>query len=151
MRIRSLVDTNVLVYSYDRRAADKYERAFAVLDGLARRRAGALSTQVLGEFFVVVTRKLAVPMSASQAFSTATNLWRSWPVISLTDSVVLEAMRGARDYGMSYYDAQLWAVARLNQIPVIFSEDFQDGQELEGVRFVNPFRPDFQLDDWIPL
>jgi predicted nucleic acid-binding protein len=50
---------------------------------------------------------------------------------------------------MVYYDAQIWAVARLNQVTTIFSEDFNDGQVVEGVRFVNPFAAGFLLEDWV--
>ena len=63
--------------------------------------------------------------------------------------VVLEAGRGVRDHHLSYYDAQIWAAARLNQVPLVFSEDFQDGRVLEGVRFVNPFTPGFVLESWL--
>jgi predicted nucleic acid-binding protein len=47
------------------------------------------------------------------------------------------------------YDAQIWATARLNQVPVVFSEDFRDGTTLEGVRFVNPFSSEFLLEKWL--
>lgn len=47
------------------------------------------------------------------------------------------------------HDAQLWATAKLNQIPVIFSEDFNSGATLEGARFVNPFASTFRMDDWM--
>jgi len=49
---------------------------------------------------------------------------------------------------LAYYDAQIWAAARLNQIPVVFSEDFNSGSTLEGVQFVNPFASDFVLETW---
>jgi predicted nucleic acid-binding protein len=55
---------------------------------------------------------------------------------------------GVRDHQLSYYGAQIWASARLNQVPVICGEDFQDGQILEGVRFVNPFADEFVIDEW---
>jgi predicted nucleic acid-binding protein len=63
-------------------------------------------------------------------------------------SILVETARGARDHDLAYYDAQIWASARLNQVTIVFSEDFSDGQVLEGVRFVNPFKPDFQLEAW---
>ena len=63
--------------------------------------------------------------------------------------IVLEAARGVLDHNMSYYDAQVWASARLNQIPIIFSEDFNDGSVIEGVRFVNPFAGGFRLEAWV--
>jgi predicted nucleic acid-binding protein len=63
--------------------------------------------------------------------------------------IVLEAARGVRDRSLSYYDAQIWATARLNQIPLVFSEDFTDGSVIEGVRFVNPLAGDFRLESWV--
>jgi predicted nucleic acid-binding protein len=70
-------------------------------------------------------------------------------VFDLTQHIVLEAARGVRDHQLAYYDAQIWAAARLNQTQLILSEDFQDGQILEGVRFINPFSDGFILDDWL--
>jgi len=61
---------------------------------------------------------------------------------------VLTATRGVRDHVLSYYDAQIWATALLNQVPVIFSEDFNSGATLEGVRLINPFAAQFKLADW---
>ena len=62
---------------------------------------------------------------------------------------MLEAVRGVRTYKMAYVDAQIWALARLHQIPLIFTEDFNVGAVIEGVRFVNPFGQDFDLDGWM--
>ncbi len=61
---------------------------------------------------------------------------------------MLEAGRGVSQYTLAYYDAQIWAAARLNQIGVIFSEDFNPGSILEGVRFVNPFAEEFVIEAW---
>lgn len=54
-----------------------------------------------------------------------------------------------RDHQLAYWNAQIWASARLNQIPVVFSEAFSDGVALEGVRFVNPFAAEFVLNSWV--
>ena len=62
--------------------------------------------------------------------------------------VVLEALRGVRDYQLSYYDAQIWATARLNRVPVVFSEDFHHGV-LEGVHIVNPLALNFGIGVWL--
>ena len=53
-----------------------------------------------------------------------------------------------RGYRLNYWDAQIWVAARLHQIPLVLSEDFSDGAVLEGVHFINPFRPGFRLADW---
>lgn len=142
-----LVDTNVLVYAYDRSEPEKQARALMVLDQLARSGSGVLSAQVLAEFFVAVTRKLAAPLPSVQALESLENYLASWPILDITSMVVLEAARGVRDHQFGYFDAQIWAVARLNQVQVVFSEDFYPSQ-IEGIQFVNPFSPEFRLEDW---
>lgn len=149
MSARVLVDTNVLVYAYDRAAGLKQQQALELLYQLVPSGAGAITTQVLAEFFVTVTRKLAAPLSAADAYVRIENYLRAWTVYDLTGLIVLEAARGVRDYQLSFWDAQIWAAARLNQIPVVFSEDFNVGATLDGVRFVNPFDPGFQISDWV--
>jgi predicted nucleic acid-binding protein len=146
---RILTDTNVLVYAYDRSEPGKQERALDTLDRLATSQAGVVSVEVLAELYVTLTRKLSVPFEPGEAAIRVSNYLRSWAVVDLTGMIVLEAIRGARDHQMSYWDAQIWATAKLNQIPVVFSEDFSDGQVVEGVRFVNPFAPGFRVEDWL--
>lgn len=143
-----LIDTNVLVYLYDMGSPDKAAQARIVLDHLDLTRSGRLSVQNLAEFFHVATRKIDPPLTREKAMIQISHFCRTWPIFDLTTLIILEAVRGARDYSLAYYDAQIWATARLNQVSVIFSEDFQDGQVLEGVRFVNPFAPAFRIDDW---
>src|SRR3989304_4683999 len=122
-----LVDTNVLVYAHDRGEHVKQKQAIQVLDRLYATGSGRLRVQGPAEFFSAVTRgptpKLSVPEAAQQMDQLA----RAWPVLDLTPMIVVEAVRGVRDHQLAYWDAQIWASARLNQIPVIFSEDFSDG------------------------
>ncbi len=139
MSSRVFVDTNVLVYAYDRSEPRKQVEAIEVLDQLVSSRTGVISAQVLGEFFVVVTRKIAAPLSAEQACERVRNLLQAWMVVDLTGLIVLEATRGAREHRLSYWDALIWATARLNQITTILSEDFSPNTSIEGVRVVNPF------------
>lgn len=143
-----LLDTNVLVYAYDRSEPIKQAEALALIDRLASSGNGVLSAQVLAEFFITITRKLAAPLSVERALLSLENYLASWIVFDTTSLVVLEAARGVRDHHFSYYDAQIWAVARLNQVPVIFSEDFTPAT-IEGVQFVNPFHPEFVIEEWI--
>ena len=67
----------------------------------------------------------------------------------MTPTIVLEAARGVIDHQLRFWDALIWATAKLNQIPVILSEDFRSGASLEGVRFVNPLSDDFDLELWL--
>ena len=143
-----LVDTNVLVYAHDLAEAEKQRRALEVLDRLVEVGLGVLSTQTLTEFYVVTTQKISSPLSAEQARAQIEHFVRIWPVLNVTAEVVLEAARSVRDHTFSFWDAQLWAVARLNGIPIVFSEDFQSGVVVEGVQFVNPLGEDFQARAW---
>jgi len=143
-----LVDSNVLVYAHDLSELEKQLRALEVLDRLVETALGVLSTQTLAEFCAVTMRKIPSPLSADQAYTQIEHFIRIWPILNVTPQVVLEAARGVRDYQFSFWDAQLWAVAHLNNIPVVFSEDFNPGAVVKGVRFVNPFAEDFQPEAW---
>ena len=143
-----LVDTNVLVYAHDRGEPEKQARAIEVLAGLEDNQTGRLSVQMLAEFFSVTTHGPLPMLTVSQAAQQVERLTLGWPVLPLTPQIILEAVRGLRMHQLAYWDAQIWATARLYQIPVVFSEDFNIGSTLEGVRFVNPFSSDFVLDNW---
>jgi predicted nucleic acid-binding protein len=143
MKNAYLVDTNVLVYAYDRGEPDKQRAAIAVLSTLAEAGTGVLSPQILGEFFVVATRRLSRPLSLAEAERSVTNYLRSWQVCDLTPSTVLEAVVGVRRHRLSYWGALVWATARLNQIPTVLSEDFANGRIVDGVRFTNPLTSEF--------
>lgn len=138
MNGRILVDTNILVYAYDRSEAQKQQQALSILEQLVTTKTGVISTQVLAEFFVAVTRKMQLPLSAALAYERIENYLRSWSVIEVDGWVVLEAVRGVRDYQFSYWNAQIWATAKLNQISVVYSEDFNIGAVIEGVQFIDP-------------
>jgi len=144
-----LVDTNLLVYAWDSADALKQQTAIATLDGLHSAGVGRLSAQSLAEFFAAITRGAKPRLTAAEAAKQVEGLAGSWPVLEVTPLVVVEAARGVADHHLSYWDAQLWATARLNQIPVIFSEDFASGSVLTGVRFVDPFQAGFDLRAWV--
>ncbi len=140
-----LLDTNVLVYAHDRSEPEKQMRAHQILSTIFLRGRASLTTQVVGEFFRIVTQKLPAPVPVGEAYLQVIDLLRTWPVLLVTPMIVLEAARGVRDHRLPFWDAQIWATARLNQISLVLSEDFSDGNVLEGVRFVNPFAPAFDL------
>lgn len=143
-----LIDTNVLVYAHERREPVKQARAIRVLERLQLTGSGRLSVQCLAEFFRAATRGSSPILPPVEAMKQTQRLARAWPVFDVTPFIVIEAMRGVRDHQLAYWDAQIWAAARLNQVPVVFSEDFNSGSVLEGVYFVNPFAEAFDLSTW---
>lgn len=140
-----LIDTNILAYSYDPSEPVKHARAFAAVDRLANSGSAILSTQVLAELYVFLTRRRRPALDPEAGEERLRHLTRTWTVAPVTPMIVLEAARGARQHGLSFWDGMIWAVARLNQVPGILTEDFQDGRSVEGVTFVNPFSPGFDL------
>ncbi|HLE41164.1 MAG TPA: PIN domain-containing protein [Nitrospirota bacterium] len=140
MTAKYLVDTNLLVYAYDRSDPEKQAKAVEILDELVKNGTGILSPQVLSEFYTVVTRKLAAPLTPQEGYTSISNYIRSWNMVDLTGLVVLEAVRGVRDHRLSYWDSLIWATAKMNQISTVLSEDFSSNSVIEGVRFTNPFK-----------
>ena len=67
MSDKVFVDTNILIYGHDRNAGKKYTAAAAVLEELWRTGAGVVSTQVLQEFYVNMTKKIPVPIPHTSA------------------------------------------------------------------------------------
>jgi predicted nucleic acid-binding protein len=149
MTNKIFVDTNILVYAYDRSEHEKQIRALAVLNHLTEARAGVISAQVMSEFFSAATRRIQIPLSKTDAYQRLENNQQSWEVVPVTPEIVLEGVRGVREYQFSLWDGQIWAAARLNQITIVFSEDFNVGSVIEGVRFVNPLIDNFQIGEWV--
>ena len=141
MAARLLLDTNVLVYAYDRRDPSKRDTAIALLRALVHVGEVAVSAQVLGEFFWTISRGIPDPLTTAAAGEEVRRHARTWQVVDLSRDTVEHAVRGAAQYQLPYWDALIWAAARLAAIPVVLSEDFQDGREIEGVTFQNPFPP----------
>jgi predicted nucleic acid-binding protein len=144
-----LIDTNLLVYVFDRRDPSRQEIALHVVRSLVKTGLGRLSAQCLSEFFSATTRRKNPILTYSDAMSQTEKLARAFVIFPVTQQVVIEALRGVKQYQFEFWDAQIWATARLNQTPILFNEDFNSGSTIEGVRFVNPFAENFQIQEWL--
>ena len=140
-----LIDSNVLVYTLDVSEEAKQLVALDVVARLGVSGRGRLSVQVLGESFNAMTRKIKPSRSTDEAETVVLSYAATWPVLDLTPQLAREAIRGSREHQMSYWDAQIWATAKLNGIPTIITEDRQDGRTIEGVMTINPFAASFDL------
>jgi predicted nucleic acid-binding protein len=135
-----LVDTNIYVYAADPEAGDKNARAFNIIRDLVDRKQLVVSAQVLNEFYHASTRPNKPPsLSHNDAAQTIRDLVASVPVMRLNSSTTLLALDAIPIHGFSFWDALIWAAAKENGIPVIYTGDFQHGREIEGVRIINPF------------
>lgn len=134
-----LVDTNVLVYALDESDLPRQARAVTWLDHLLTTDSGALSAQALTEVANVCLHRLAPRWQVDRVSDHVQALARAFHVLPVTPAVVVEALRGVGQYQLSYFDAQMWAVARLHQIPALLSENMASGASLDGVLIVDPF------------
>jgi predicted nucleic acid-binding protein len=133
------VDTNVLLYSEDGRDRRKQAQAIAWLDALWSQEVGRVSTQVLNEFYVNVTRKIAPPMPAGDARAEVRRYqrWQPWQV----DHATVEAAWSVESrFGLSYWDALIVAAAQQQSCSLLLSEDLQHEQRFDGVQVINPFK-----------
>lgn len=140
-----LLDTNILVYAVDTRELARMRRANEVIRRLTTHRKAVISTQVLAEFANVTLQRLRSMPSVSEVYRQVELYEKTLTVLPLTPVIVLEAVRGVRDHQLAYYDAQIWAAARMNQVPYVLSEDFNIGATLDGVTFLNPLDSDFDI------
>jgi predicted nucleic acid-binding protein len=137
MSAKTFIDTNILIYAHDVDAAGKHAIAKNILDELWTDRSGVLSMQVLQEFYVNVTRKIAAPLSKSNA-RTIVNNYSLW-CVDTTPSDIVTAFRLEDEARISFWDALILSAALKARAEKILSEDLNAGQKISGVRVVNPF------------
>ena len=147
MSPRHVIDTNLLVYLHDVKDPAKRARAAEVIEHLAAAESAAIPAQVLAEFASAALKKMKPPLDPAGVRLQLERLIDFFPILPLTPAVVLEAVRGVQVHRLAYYDAQIWAAARIAQIPSILSEDFNSGGAVEGVAFINPFAADLVIGD----
>lgn len=133
------IDTNVLIYAHDRSAGEKHSRARDLIQELWQSGDGCLSLQVLQEFYVNVTQKVAQPLTPDLAARIIADL-ATWHVHRPGVQDLLDAIALQRRYTISFWDAMVVTSAILLGCQRIWSEDLNPGQLYDGVRVVNPFQ-----------
>lgn len=133
------VDTNVLVYAFDRSAGEKRDRARSLLDRLWSDMRGHLSIQVLQEFYVIVTQKVRRPLAPEAAAGIVRDL-SYWQLHAPVAEDVLGAIDLQQRHQTSFWDAMMLWSARQLGCSTVWSEDLSEGLDYDGVRVVNPFR-----------
>jgi predicted nucleic acid-binding protein len=138
MSTRHFLDTNVLLYSISRDPAEapKRERAIALID----RDSGAVSVQVLQEFYVQATRPTRSDPLAHDIAAALIATWLRFAVQDINVSVLTRALEIKAHHGFSYWDSAIIAAAGALGCRELYSEDMTHGREVEGVMIINPFR-----------
>jgi len=132
------VDSNILVYAYDRTAGDKFDRARRLIERLWESGEGVLSTQVLEEFYVTVTAKIPNPLKPRDARQIVSDLG-TWTVVVLEIPDILLASEMAERYRVSFWDGLILAAAHKEEATTVWSEDLSHGQKYAEITVYNPF------------
>lgn len=134
----TFIDTNVLVYAHDLYETSRRPVAQALLDDLWRSRAGVVSTQVLQEFYNVVTQKFDPPMPRKAAREII-HAYAAWPVVEIDVPLILAASALEERHTLSFWDALIVEAARRSGASRVVSEDLQSGRRMAGLTIENPF------------
>ena len=132
------VDTNVLVYRHDSSEAARQSRADDWHTFLWHRRLGRLSFQVLQELYATLTRGRGLGLDRAAARAIVAN-YLQWQPIRIDAGMLRRAWLLEERYGLSFWDALIVAAAQVAECPTLLTEDLQHGQDLDGVRVVDPF------------
>jgi predicted nucleic acid-binding protein len=137
MSAKTFVDTNILIYAHDVDAKTKHEAAKTVLRELWSERTGVLSMQVLQEFYVNVTRKIATPLpkDVARLVVSSYSIW----CIETTPNEIVAAFRIEDEARIGFWDALIVASAAKSGAERILSEDLNAEQRIAGIRIENPF------------
>jgi predicted nucleic acid-binding protein len=138
MSVKIFVDTNILIYAHDLDAGSKHETAADLLRQLWESETGILSTQVIQEFYVNVTRKIPHPLSPAKARRLIENYF-AWPVIVNGTEAIRRATEIEEQYRISFWDSLIIAAAVEGRADQILTEDLKAGETIEGIQIVNPF------------
>ena len=138
MNASCFVDTNILVYAYDRHAGDKHARAKELIETLWENKTGVVSTQVLQEFYVNIRRKAQSPLNATTARRLIED-YLSWKIVVNDGIALIEAIAIEQRYQLSFWDALIVQAANAAGAEVLYSEDLNNGQLYGEGRVENPF------------
>ncbi len=135
--MKRFLDTNILVYAYDRDAGPKHQIAQQLVEeGWQNLGETAVSVQVLQELYVNLVRLGSPEREAAQIARD----FKPWPVIENTFALLDAALAERQRWQLSFWDASILAAARASGAEALCSEDFSHGQDYRGVVATNPFR-----------
>ena len=139
VRRRFSLDTNILVYAVDRDSGDRHEKSRELLARAAKRDC-VLTVQALAEFIHATTRKKLLRTSRASAF--VRDCLDVFHTASADAVALVAAMDAVEEQRLSFWDAMIWATARLHGCSALVTADMEEGRRLGGVEFINPFAAD---------
>ena len=136
---RFFLDTNIFVYSFDASSPKKAEQARKLIRNAIETGGGIISYQVVQEFFNVALRRFSKPMSSLDAEQYLSTTFRPLLAVHSSPALYGEALRIGARFKLPWYDSLIVASAIEGECGVLYSEDFQDGQQIGSLTLSNPF------------
>jgi len=136
---RFFIDTNVFVYTFDHSAPAKAKTAAQLIRRATDTGEGVVSYQVVQEFFNVALRRFSQPMSVAEAEQYLITVFRPLLAVHSSPAIYFEALRISTKHKLAWYDSLIVAAALEGHCEILYSEDLQHRQEIEGLRIENPF------------
>lgn len=136
---RFFLDTNIFVYSFDASSPKKAAQAQKLIRNALETGGGIVSYQVVQEFFNVALRRFSKPMSGLDAEQYLSTTFRPLLAVHSSPALYGEALRIGARLKLPWYDSLIVASAIEGECGVLYSEDFQDGQQIGSLTLSNPF------------
>jgi predicted nucleic acid-binding protein len=136
---RFFLDTNIFVYSFDASSPKKAAQAQKLIRNALATGGGIVSYQVVQEFFNVALRRFSKPMSSLDAEQYLSTTFRPLLAVHSSPALYGEALRIGARFKLPWYDSLIVASAIEGECGVLYSEDFQDGQQIGSLTLSNPF------------
>ena len=139
MKGRRFLDTNVLIYTFDRSAPRKRKTATALVAEALRTGSGMISYQVVQEFLNVALRKFHPPMTVVECRGYSQRVLFPLCEVYPSPDLYSEALSIGQETGWTFYDSLIVASALAAKCDSVWSEDLQDGRVVRGLKIQNPF------------
>lgn len=139
MSDRFFLDTNIFIYSFDRSAVVKAQKAAQLIRKALTTHKGIISYQVVQEFFNVALRKFSRPMKAADAEQYLGTVFRPLLGVHSSPALYAEALHLQAKSGLTWYDSLIVSAAIQAQCDLLFTEDLQHGQRFGSLQVANPF------------
>lgn len=136
----AFLDTNILIYSISASEEPlEFTKKSLAADLLQRRNDLVLSTQVLQEFYVQVTRASRPGALSHELACEFIESWKRFQIVPVTADLVDRGLLIRRETGFQYWDCAVIAAAQIAGCDTLLTEDMQEGRILGGVTLSNPF------------
>lgn len=138
MSDKAFFDTNVLVYAFDNGEPEKNAISKQLIHDFGGDGNLVLSTQVLQEFYVTLT-KVGRSLLTREEAGELVNDFAEFPLVQVDKNIISWAMKRHQSKVFSFWDALIVEAALQSGCSQLLSEDMQDGLVIGSLTIRNPF------------